>query len=412
MLSTRDSLRAALITSTLFLPIAHLKLSVFGLPLYSVEIPVFVALAVYLYGWQRGISAPFEKVGLRNLLLFAAALFFFGAALSFALNPFSLTGLGMLKTWFVVPLLWVWLWLKIDPTEKDLEYALCVWFGACVLGAGVSLIFFFQGMLTYDGRLAAWYASPNYLAFFLAPGTLLAYHFYFHTRSTFKPLLALALILLLIALFFTHSYAVWVSAALAGLIFLFLDTAAVSSWRKKGVAMLLLIILFGTFILFESGGEKWQSLMTLSPRSSLASRAMIWEASVRIIADHPLFGIGIGRFQEVYLSYQRYFPPYLEWAVPQPHSLYLALWLQTGLIGLSGFGLLVAVWLRKMSALQNAQSASRRVRKLGALLIALFTFYLLVGMVDTPFFKTDLAFTFWFILAFGTGLLRAQKKHP
>ena len=27
-------------------------------------------------------------------------------------------------------------------------------------------------------------------------------------------------------------------------------------------------------------------------------------------------------------EYQKHFPPYLEWAVPQPHNLYLAFWLQ------------------------------------------------------------------------------------
>ncbi|OGI21597.1 MAG: hypothetical protein A3J06_01000 [Candidatus Moranbacteria bacterium RIFCSPLOWO2_02_FULL_48_19] len=103
-----------------------------------------------------------------------------------------------------------------------------------------------------------------------------------------------------------------------------------------------------------------------------------------------LFGIGLGRFQEVYLEYQKYFPPYLEWAVPQPHNLYLAVWLQTGLLGLIGFILLVSRAIILLIKNKSRESA---------LLLGLLTLYLIYGLFDTPFFKTDLAFSFWLVIA-------------
>ncbi|MFZ2299903.1 MAG: O-antigen ligase family protein, partial [Candidatus Moraniibacteriota bacterium] len=396
--------------SIALLPIAHLKLTVFGAPLYSVEIPILIALAAYAYGWRQKTLSPFSRISFRNPFVIGITLFFSGAMLSFFANPFSLTGLGMLKTWFVFPLVASWLWLETDPETRDLARMLAVWLGVMAVGACVSLFFFFQGALTYDGRLAAWYASPNYLAFFLAPGVLLAGHFLSSpsraNRNFQKPLLWLSLTALIFAIFLTRSYEMWVGI-LAGLsVFLLLDTAF--SWRKKIAVVLLCLGIFSILVFCESGSGKWQSLATLGERSSLASREMIWRSAVRIIADHPLFGIGIGRFQETYLAYQRYFPPYLEWAVPQPHNLYLAVWLQAGLMGLIGFFLLMVAWFWKMRML--LKFGDEDSKKISVFLIATLAMYGIAGLVDTTFFKTDLAFVFWLLVAFGIGLLNKQEK--
>lgn len=417
MVSIRSLILFSLAASIALLPLAHLKLMVFGLPLYSVEIPILIALVAYAYGWRQKIFSPLGGIDFREPFVIGILLFFSGAVLSFAANPFSLTGLGMLKTWFVFPLLALWLWLETEPDNRDLERMLLVWLSTITLSALASLTFFFQGTLTYDGRLAAWYASPNHLAFFLAPGVLLTGYFLasplLAKRNFFGSLLWLSLAVLAFALFGTRSYAAWLSVSIALATFLFLDKTAFPSGHKKIAAALLLTGIISLFIFFESGSEKWQSLSAFDERSSLASRAMIWESAAAMIADRPFLGIGIGRFQETYLAYQRYFPPYLEWAVPQPHNLYLALWLETGLMGLLGFGFLIIVWLRKLAALLRTEGAGQgneHVKKTTALLIALIALMLILGFADTPFFKTDLALSFWFILAFGIGFLRAQKK--
>ncbi|OGI15112.1 MAG: hypothetical protein A3E38_00650 [Candidatus Moranbacteria bacterium RIFCSPHIGHO2_12_FULL_54_9] len=411
-------IRLCLTSSVLLLPLAHLKAVLFGIPLYSVEAPVLIALGAYLYGWSRGASSLSENISLPNRFVIGSGLFFAGAALSFVMNPFSLTGLGMLKTWFVLPLIASWLWLQTKPDKQALERILLAWFGATLLSACISLGYFFQGELTYDGRLAAWYASANYLAFFLAPGVFLASHFFprafFFPRSGKRMFLPLfsgsGLILILAALLLTRSYEIWVSILAASFIVLFLRRAPLFSWRKKIAFALLLASIASLLIVFESGSEKWQALVGMDERSSLASRVMIWQSAGKMIADHPVWGIGIGRFQEAYLAYQQYFPPYLEWAVPEPHSLYLALWLETGIIGLSGFFLLVAAWCREMFLLARSASASEYTKKTSTLLLALLALYGVLGLVDTPFFKTDLAFAFWLLLAFGLGLLRESEK--
>lgn len=401
--------------SVLLLPIAHLKALIFGIPIYSVEAPIIIASLVYIYGWRQGAFSPLSAINFRNPFVIGITLFFFGAIFSFVANPFSLTGFGMLKTWFVFPILALWLWIQTKPNDRDLMRLLFVWLGVSVFAALASLTFFFQGTLTYDGRLSAWYASPNYLAFFLAPSVLLGSRLFSYLQPLRRKFLnsllfALALIILGAAIFLTGSYTAWISITTALIIYFFLGYLSGVSRHQNVMLILSLFVVFFIFIFLQSGSEKWQSLVTLSPRSSLASRIMIWQSAAKIIYDYPILGIGVGRFQEMYLAYQKYFPLYLEWAVPQPHNLYLAVWLQTGLLGLAGFILLIIFWLRKMFQLWQSSIQDEQAKKTSALFIALMVLFLLLGIADTPFFKTDLAFIFWLVLALGIGFLNKIKR--
>lgn len=412
MFSPKPLIQFSIMASVLLLPVAHLKIAIFGIHIYSVEAPIIIALCAYVYGLQQGSFSLRDRINFHSPFFIGTTLFFLGAVISFLVNPFSLTGLGMIKTWFVFPILLLWLWMETEPNNKDLKRLLFVWFVAGIFVAIASLIFFFQGMLTYDGRLSAWYASPNYLAFFLAYGVLIASYFIsnlsFLYKKFFYPLLFL-LVLLIVVIFLTGSYTTWISVFAALALYFYLAFSKSVSWRKKIIFSSLLAVIFLVFIFLESDSEKWRSLVMLSERSSLASRMMIWRSAVSIISDHPFLGIGIGRFQEMYLAYQKYFPLYLEWAVPQPHNLYLAVWLQTGIIGLAGFIFLISAWLKKMFILWRLSTQEDNTKKTSALLIALVVLFLLLGIVDTPFFKTDLAFIFWLILALGIGFLNHKS---
>lgn len=411
MSSPKSLIQFSIMASIAFLPIAHLKVLIFGIPIYSVEAPIVIALCIYIYGlWQNTFSF-WNMINFRNPFFIGIALFFLGAIISFLVNPFSLNGLGMIKTWFVFPIIMLWLWLQTKPDDRDLTRLLFVWFSVSVLVALVSLVFFFQGMLTYDDRLSAWYASPNYLAFFLAPGILLASHFLFNLsflQKRFFYLLLFLLVMLIAVIFLAGSYTTWISIFVALVFYFYLIKQKFIFHRQKITLFLLFACILTTFIFLEWRSEKWQSFITFSGRSSLASRIMIWRAAASILYDHPILGIGIGRFQEMYLSYQKLFPLYLEWAVPQPHNLYLALWLETGLLGFAGFVFLIIVWFKKMFIIWRS-SAQYENKKISALFIALMVLFLFLGIADTPFFKTDLAFIFWFILALGIGFLNQRS---
>ena len=119
---------------------------------------------------------------------------------------------------------------------------------------------------------------------------------------------------------------------------------------------------------------------------------MIWHSAEKILESNWFLGIGAGNFQKEYLAYQKYFPPYLEWAVPHPHNVYLAFWLYGGIFGLLGFLSLVYFWFYCLSKSQK----NPNLKLIG---LGIMGYILVHGLVDTTYFKNDLAVIFWLLFA-------------
>lgn len=129
-----------------------------------------------------------------------------------------------------------------------------------------------------------------------------------------------------------------------------------------------------------------------------------------MIKNHPFFGVGLRGFEQEYLSLQSEFPPYLEWAVPHPHNLVLALWLQTGISGLLGFVLIVGYLSRKLW--RRLLYDKERVNMLeSALFLSLLLVFLTHGLVDTPFFKNDLSLQFFAVSGLALASLLSDKGY-
>lgn len=412
-----------LILTVFLLPVAQIKTEVWGLPVYAPEWAVLGALGAFLWQFWPVFSQKEWLCFPDRLLSLGVLCFLLGAILSFASNPFSLTGLGMIKSWFFFPTLFgVLLWYQLQESNR-LRILLVSWFISLCGVALWSLRSFFGERLTYDGRLAGQYDSPNFLAYFIAPGIFLALYLLFEAKERFSKRIFLVFVPIGIGLvtigsviFLTRSYSVWTASLAALLVFslsaflILSKTASFSSLVKEKLLFLplLLCIVGGSFFLFDQGSEKWQALVQYDDRSSLSSRLMIWQSARMISDDHPIFGIGVGRFQEEYLAYQRFFPPYLEWAVPEPHNFFLALFLATGVLGV--FGFLLGVGRLGYLFVQGVffQGVSQEKRLFGAFLIALWVLFFIYGVADTPYFKTDLAYSFFLLFAFSLSLL--EKK--
>lgn len=378
----------------LLFPIAHFKIDIWGLPLYWAEIPILlVACAI---GWKVGICSPLwqEMWAENKVAIVGTGLFLLGAGLSYVLNATTLTGLGMLKSFFLLPVLLAFCTALTVHSIAEVRMILWLWLAGIITAAWTSLVLAGEGILTYDGRLISLYESPNYLAMLLAPGfPLSAYFFLTSDKLLFKIGTGFFFVVIGSALWLTQSYGALIGVVLAMSVFLFLARRELGiSGTNIAIASVLLVVLGGVVLLPT---EKFQALVQFDERSSLASRLMIWEAGVSIARDSLPFGIGPGNFQARYLEYQKFFPPYLEWAVPQPHNLYLALLLQAGIVGLVGFFLVVVTVAKKMLVAWSQQNLPKSEALLGVILLALLVLPLLMGLVDTPYFKNDLAFTVW-----------------
>jgi len=119
---------------------------------------------------------------------------------------------------------------------------------------------------------------------------------------------------------------------------------------------------------------------------------LIWQKSLEIFKSYPFIGIGPGTFHD-------YFLPYPKWGVPQPHNVYLAFLVQTGLVGFIGF-IWLLVWFYK-----NGLEIYKK-RKTTVVLMSVMTYFLIHGLIDTVYWKNDLAVFFWLII----GIMEIIKK--
>jgi O-antigen ligase len=394
-----NKLTKILIFATVFLiPTYLIRFNLFKIPTNILEILIYLTFVSWIFekpqiDWKK-LYASYK------IYIFSIALIFIGLILSTLVNKNYQTGFGIIKGWFFDPILFGFVLFQTIKEKEEVEKILKTLYFSAFAVSLAALEYFFYGYLTYDGRLQAFYNSPNYLAMYLSPAIFIGFYlFKIHNskliqNSKFKIqnyIIPLSLFIILFIIYLTYSYAAWVSIIISLSIVRFIT----KKLSKKFILISLLIIFIA--FLTQLGNLKLNN--AFSERSSLNSRMMIWKSSTLMLKNNLVFGIGPGNFQNKYLEYQKYFPPYLEWAVPQPHNLYLAFWLQSGIIGFVGFAILILFWFKNILA----QIKNNPVL---AVFAGIIIYILLHGIFDTTYWKNDLALVFWIALF----LTKKQEK--
>jgi len=384
-------------------PTYLIKFSIFKIPTNLLEVLILITIAYWF--WKNilllypKIYNLFEK---NKILTFSIFTIILGLIISSFLNNNLLKELSIIKSWFILPILFGLVTYDQIKSTQEIQKILNTIFYSSAFISIVSLFYLSLSKLTYDGRLSSIYLSPNHLAMILAPGLLIG-TWSILNKNKFLLLKSILILDIILVLFFTHSYATWVALAIS----LLCITPFLISPKKKAFFFIIITSIFLIFLFFENESDKFKSILNLEERSSLNSRLIIWQSSRKILSENWLWGIGPGNFQEKYLEYQKYFPPYLEWAVPQPHNLFLAFWLQSGLLGFLGFILLLFYFcLKTIKTLFYLKDFYQK--SLYLLFISLILEVLLVGLLDTPYWKNDLALIFWSIIFLNATLLNKE----
>jgi len=390
------NIRNLILLSLLVLPLSQLSISIFGAPIYLPEIPIGISMILYLMGLKAGkvVFYPVPKE-----FSFGSTFLLLGAVFSAISSGASLQELGALKSWVFFPLLAAFLVFQAFRKESYRRGALMIWFLSV---ASTAIISFFPVPFvheTYDGRLASFFPSPNHLAFFLEPGILIGAYFLLRRAKVFRYQDLFFLIgtaFIISSIFRTESRGALI-AVLSGIAMLFSGKFFSRKIITRSISLLIPVIsiFFISFLL----GLDWERLGSGEIRTSLASRVMIWNASASMLREHPLFGIGLRNFEGEYLFLQAKFPPYLEWAVPHPHNIVLALWLQTGILGLLGFAVMIGSSVHSLWK-EGFEDEKGKIPMEKVLFLSYLSAFLIHGLVDTPFFRNDLSFQFLVILAF------------
>jgi O-antigen ligase len=241
-------------------------------------------------------------------------------------------------------------------------------------------------------RILSIYDSPNHLGLFLdrvIPVLVATVAFAADRRRRIG--YALALLPILAALYLTFSRGAWLVGLPAGLL-----AIGLLADRRTRIAVLALLGLALLALLPFASTVRFASLFNLQEGTSF-NRLLIWQGSLRMIAGHPLWGVGIGNF--VY-EYPRYMLPeaWREPVIYHAHNLLLDFWAMLGLPGLIALvALLVAFFRTGLRAYRRLADPDLQALTLG--LLASMVVVVAHGLVDTGYFLTDLAFTFMLTLA-------------
>ncbi len=376
--------------------------------------------------------------------IFGIILLFLGITISTVISDDPKTSLGIFKGWFIDPFLFFIVLTNVIKTKKQTFCLFSVWLFSGLAVATISLFYLTTENLTYDERLKAFFLSPNHLAMYLAPAFIIGAGLIKHNIAiiqsatikiktsgiieAFKLLighlfvgalksyfLCLAIIIIFIPLCFTFSYGAFLGIVIAIFcIFLPYFNRSLSDFNRQPVKRRRKYLFYGIILylsifllVFSLSFDKFQQISDSQDRSSFHSRLMIWNSSKEILKDNFVFGIGPGTFQNAYLNYaDRFSEPYLEWAVPQPHNVFLAFWLQTGLLGLAGF-ILILVWFFR----NGLRYKNTPYNSLVAIPTTLMIYFLIHGLVDTTYWKNDLSLMFWILIGVMTITIRLANQN-
>jgi O-antigen ligase len=329
---------------------------------------------------------------------------------------------GVWKGWIVMPLIFfymLWLIPKDSAWKERSSLALCL--SAGVL-SGFALYQMVTGdFLTADGRASGPFESANYLALYVGPVFVLATLHgvrFWSGKSRSKAVGWLAMALMVgVALWGTQSYAAFMAVA-AGFSFYVL-TSGYFSLRVKMIGVLGVLLIGFLMFLTQWNTLKFQQFLDFEGRTSSSIRLEVYTVAITLLKEHPLAGIGLGQFPIQYrlnaVRILEHFP--YEWVMIHPHNLYIAWWLNVGVFGFVAMGWWVGLFFGPHEkAVPQRFNRLRRwiptfVQKWFAsqvhadpyvfLLRAVMVTILVHGLFDMPFFKNDLAYLWWWVVAVG-----------
>jgi len=247
--------------------------------------------------------------------------------------------------------------------------------GQAAVGSGVAV-----GDLT---RATVTYPHPNNLALFLERSTLFTAGS-LATLPRSRGTLALTLI---------QVAGILATFSRGALLAVFIGVVTLLWWVRSvqvlkmvlvGLgAVVLAMVLFARDRLFDLGGT-----------GNEPTRFAVWRASIRMIQDATLTGVGPDQF--LYQYWRRYVEPaaWPERFTAHPHNLILDVWLRYGVAGVAG-----VAWLIAGVAQQAARIRRRTPDVYAAGAVAALAGGLAHGMVDNGFFLPDLAVMTWAFVA-------------
>jgi len=239
-------------------------------------------------------------------------------------------------------------------------------------------------------RIISTFDNPNILAEYLILTIPITFALLYNSNSLLKKLFSLFGIAVQgMCILLTYSRGGWLGLFLAMLIFaFFVDRKLLFLYVMGGIGLIIvnpksIITRLSTIVSLED--------------SSNAYRIPLWKASIHMIRDFWLNGIGLGidAFRAIY-------PQYMMQGIVAAHShnVFLQLFVEAGIFGLVGFVVFVFNSLR-MNFIAFVKGVDIKIKRISISVVASILGLLLHGLVDYVFFSNRIIMMFWVLISIG-----------
>ena len=200
----------------------------------------------------------------------------------------------------------------------------------------------------------------------------------------------------------------WSRGSWLGLIFAILILFAIMN-KNSIVAYLgiLLIVPFAPAVLPNSIIQRITTIGNIADTST-SYRVSIWQASLKMIKDHIVSGIGVG-VEAFKLVYPEYSLAGIE-SAPHSHNLYLQICVELGAVGLAVFLLAMFFFLQHcFTAIKKADE--KYIKLLAAGGLCAVTGFLVNGFTDYVWYNYRVYLIFWLVISITTAICRFGRKN-
>ena len=304
----------------------------------------------------------------------------------------------------------------------------------CGLVCAYGLYGYYTGIAIRDGRLVASFEYHSRIAKYISLLLPIAVCLFLWYKDIMSRLfLALLIILCSFSLVLTMSRTSWIAILITMLFVGFAVQKKLLMVIVIGVCALLIFILPSKFI--KHAKTVTQVDKFFASKKILGERLLCWKASISMIQDHPLLGIGPGKknFRDAFQLYggkikeaEKQIKKEKTSVQPKEiktrkkslvkgveklshaHNIFLHIWVETGIVGLLAFlWLFVTVFYAAIKSGRSLKSGYEKALLLGitASLISIFSH----GLTDSFWKKPDALFL-WYIIGILFVIIRSASS--
>jgi len=415
------------------LPTYMIRFHIGPLPTTLLEVMIWIITAVWLIKFHKNIQYLISNIKVHKSLFIAISFFLLAATISVFTSINTRAALGEWKAFYFEPIILFIIVITTISAERNsamhqisnIQFPMSklptkifnlqssIFFALALCGLITSILSIIQhytGWMVPNAfwanretyRVTAWYGFPNAVGLFLAPIWPLALYLLLTNKKqetnnikypTSNILISISCVLYLvfspIAIYFARSTGSIVALVAGLLFFLFFYNK-----KTRIIACLVGLVSIIGLVSLPANNTVKQELLFQDRSGQL--RINMWAETTEFLKAHPITGAGLASYSQLIKPYR--IDKWIE-VFHHPHNLFLTMWVNLGLLGLFAFVWLI-IWFFKYSISNIQYPISTKYITTSMLII------LVVGLVDSPYIKNDLAIFFWLLPALILGSLR------